>query len=254
MMRSSARAAKLRQIAEVLRKLPAEANPKKGAEDGYVQGKAGEYLFEAIKLGAFSEARWTEFRIELQRWKRQGSYREGVVGGHWWAFVNAADWLRTHIAKLPIQADWPSDDPEPNERLRYACPIIADLIELDADRLEQSEGHLLLDGQRAADKPDDTGLVQNPSDRNAYRPASKIIAEHYKLASDDKALRRILQDNPEIRRWKPYRQRLSVHIGDWLDYVDRTAPRPSSKSDDWQPDADEIERRKAAIRQKNSGK
>ncbi|HEX2972660.1 MAG TPA: hypothetical protein VHP11_10025 [Tepidisphaeraceae bacterium] len=73
------------------------------------------------------------------------------------------------------------------------------------------------------DTPDATGLVAGPMDKNAYRPANKIINEHPDVAKDIKALNRILAAHPEIRRWKPRQNRLSVHAGDWLKYVDAQA-------------------------------
>jgi len=70
------------------------------------------------------------------------------------------------------------------------------------------------------DRPDKKGFVQNPTDPAAYQAAAKICADHPTHAPTTKALRRILDQHPEIRRWKPTKQRLSVHLGDWHKYLE----------------------------------
>ncbi|MCX5676257.1 MAG: hypothetical protein NTX87_14725 [Planctomycetota bacterium] len=91
--------------------------------------------------------------------------------------------------------------------------------------LPQGEGQEVQDETGKApssptDKPDKQGMVKKPSDPAAYRAAARICADHHTHAPTIKALRRILDQHPEIRRWKPTKQRLSVHLGDWHKYLE----------------------------------
>jgi len=65
---------------------------------------------------------------------------------------------------------------------------------------------------------DDKGNVTNPKDPSAYTSASQIIKEDSAIAFDIRELHRILKMNPWIRRWKPGKQRLKIHLGDWTKY------------------------------------
>lgn len=97
------------------------------------------------------------------------------------------------------------------------------------------------------DVPDAEGFVRNPSDETVYRSAYKIIADYPAVAIDIKHLNKILAENPEIRRWKPRKNRLSVHLGDWQRYVDSK----SEKTDDgWNDDPAEVEKAKAEVKKR----
>jgi len=99
---------------------------------------------------------------------------------------------------------------------------------------------------RPGDTPDETGLVSDPSDRAAYRPASKLLADYLAVAPTMKALDSILMKHPEIRRYKPSKQRRSIHLGDWQKYVDQLKEH-TLDSDGFVRDPVEIEERKALI-------
>jgi hypothetical protein len=97
--------------------------------------------------------------------------------------------------------------------------------------------------EEAASKPDAKGLVQAPSDRRAYLPASKIVSEHTNVVASLKKLNQLLKKNPSIRRWQPTRQRLMVHEGDFRRHIRERGGKPL---EDFTADemSDELERRK----------
>ena len=96
------------------------------------------------------------------------------------------------------------------------------------------------DEQPADDTPDDKGFVKNPSDKSLYRAANKIVADSH-IVQNPRELNAILAKHPEIRRWKPSKQRLCVHTIDWLAYIDGLGGK-------WADDKHEIECRTAEIR------
>jgi hypothetical protein len=117
-------------------------------------------------------------------------------------------------------------------------------------RANKSEG----DGAKSDAPPDEqaetidaTGLVTNPKDETAYRPATDVLRNHTPaaVAVTYKQFTAILERHPEIRRWIPRPQRLSVHLADWLDYV-RKETRQVDK-DGLLANQFEIEARKAEI-------
>jgi len=94
------------------------------------------------------------------------------------------------------------------------------------------------------EKRDEKGFVEAPSDPDAYRAANKILADFPVQAPTYKDLTRILEAHPEIRRWKPSKHRLSVHLGDWQKYVES---RTASDPDGFLRDETEIAKRKAQV-------
>jgi hypothetical protein len=91
-----------------------------------------------------------------------------------------------------------------------------------------SDGEGKKNAVNLGDGPDARGLVADPSDKHAYRAASKIISEHSDVAKNIKALNRILANHSDIRRWKPNNQRLMVHLGDWMMYIDNQKAHPAA--------------------------
>ena len=106
--------------------------------------------------------------------------------------------------------------------------------------------------QGACDRPDANGYVKNPSDPSSYRSAKDILNKHWGLEKTDKQLRRVLKEHPEIRRWRPKAQRLSIHISDWFAHLDKEKGHISD--DGWVPDPAEIERQKMEILRSKSPK
>jgi hypothetical protein len=95
---------------------------------------------------------------------------------------------------------------------------------------------------RSEDTADENGNVLAPADERTYRPASKIVSDNSSIVADIKALKKLLAAHPEIRRWKPRANRLSVHIVDWQHFLDQ------QRRDGWDDNPDGVERRKADIR------
>jgi hypothetical protein len=56
-------------------------------------------------------------------------------------------------------------------------------------------------------------------DPTAYRPAKEFMNGDYK------AINKVLEDNPWIRRRKPNKQRLLIHAGDWQEYIHKKQSR-----------------------------
>jgi hypothetical protein len=87
-------------------------------------------------------------------------------------------------------------------------------------------------GGKADEEPDERGLVRSPPDETAYFPAKTILEEHtppellgrkggLDYERDYKAWKALLDERPEIRRWKPQPQRLMIHLADWMRFVQR---------------------------------
>ena len=112
--------------------------------------------------------------------------------------------------------------------------------------LERDGEELAADEEERWDRA--TGVVENPSDESAYRSATWIVREYPKHVSDPKALHKVLRMHTQIRRWKPSPQRLSIHLGDWLDFIKNRYRSNGNASAD--PSHDEIERRKKEIRER----
>ncbi len=73
------------------------------------------------------------------------------------------------------------------------------------------------------DIPDQDGFVENPSDKTIYLSAKRIRKDYPSLADPHRRLMRILNSHPEIRRWRPHENRLCIHFGDWLAFVESQA-------------------------------
>ena len=94
---------------------------------------------------------------------------------------------------------------------------------------------------RQIDTPDPKGFVVAPSDVKAYLPAARIIDSHWpipplpKVANRNKALLKVLDDHPDIWRWRPtdderktYKLKnckLMVHLGRWQHYINSQKTR-----------------------------
>ena len=104
---------------------------------------------------------------------------------------------------------------------------------------------------KATETIDAYGYVTNPKDPTAYVAASDALRKHTPaaLATTYKQFRAILDKHPEIRRWQVRKNRLSVHLADWTDYVQKETSLVDS--DGLLADQFEIEARKADIRRKN---
>lgn len=102
-----------------------------------------------------------------------------------------------------------------------------------------------------SDRPDDHGFVALPADTTAYLPAADILSDHTppEICTTHKQLRAILDKHPEIKRWRPRSNRLSVHLADWRMFV-KEQEANSGKGD---PDESAIADRKATIRRATSG-
>ena len=125
-MNEHERAVFLRQIAAELRKLSV-AEPKGGAiskEDN----EAAHCLRQAFHLGAFASAQWYRFDYEYKH--NLANFQDAP---EYLAFHFAIKWLKEHPDVHRIPSPWPEGDPGPHEDLRYGCPLLAELIERDAD-------------------------------------------------------------------------------------------------------------------------
>ncbi|MCZ6654694.1 MAG: hypothetical protein O7D91_16920 [Planctomycetota bacterium] len=103
-----------------------------------------------------------------------------------------------------------------------------------------------------ADGPDEHGFVAQPADATGYVRASDVLNHHtpLKTCTTHRQLVAILKKHPEIKRWKPRSNRLSVHVADWRKFVKKR----EANSGGADPDESKIEERKAAIRKSTYGK
>ena len=103
-----------------------------------------------------------------------------------------------------------------------------------------------------ANRPDEYGFVAQPADATEYVPASDVLNDHTppEGCMTYRQLVAILKKHPEIKRWKPRRNRLSVHVSDWQMFV----KKQEANSGGADPDESKIEERKAAIRKSTYGK
>jgi hypothetical protein len=101
-----------------------------------------------------------------------------------------------------------------------------------------------------SDAPDASGLVLSPLDLSAYRPAMKLVVDFPNIVPDLKELNQILTKHPEIRRYKPRDNRLSVHLVDWQKFVDTFHPT----SDGWDENPQNNKIRADQIRKNREGK
>jgi len=53
-------------------------------------------------------------------------------------------------------------------------------------------------------------------DESAYVPAKKLLGGRFRHYTQ---IKRVLKKNPQIRSHKPTSQRLSIHLGDWRQYL-----------------------------------
>ena len=112
------------------------------------------------------------------------------------------------------------------------------------------------------DKPNATGYVARPSDPSVYVPIKTIRADHCDgiALATIKVISRVVEDfSANSVRWTrplskktgtPHPQRRSVHLSDWLAYVNQSKARPPSTTEGGFPDLapDEIDARKTAVR------
>lgn len=104
------------------------------------------------------------------------------------------------------------------------------------------------DRQHARACPDERGYVKAPMDEAAYVAAKDILKSHMppQVGRTHKHLVAILKRHPEIKRWQPRINRLSVHLADWYAYLERRRGEPAAADSDagWPSfgDADVAER------------
>ena len=88
-------------------------------------------------------------------------------------------------------------------------------------------------GTSNLDNPNEKGYVENPADPSSYIPARIIRTKHTPkgMVIDDKALGLIVEDfttnkirwtRPKTKNGKPHSKRRSVHIVDWMKYVEKS--------------------------------
>ncbi|MCK6458102.1 MAG: hypothetical protein L6Q92_16430 [Phycisphaerae bacterium] len=109
------------------------------------------------------------------------------------------------------------------------------------------------------DKPDKRGYVESPAHPKDYVPATDILATHTPVGLpitmdrlvaiiEDYDSNRVRWTRPRAKNGRPMRNRRSVHVGDWAQYVKRRLP---PRDADGYPtltkaEIDDIESRKAA--------
>lgn len=72
-----------------------------------------------------------------------------------------------------------------------------------------------------AEQIDHRGYVTNLTDTSSYLPFTKIVSDHAPTADvSEYQLRRIITESPSIRKWKPSKQRLFVHLVEWIKFRD----------------------------------
>jgi hypothetical protein len=105
----------------------------------------------------------------------------------------------------------------------------------------------------AVESVDAAGYVTDPADPSAYLAASEVRLTHTPaaLATTHKRLLAILSKHPDIKRWRPRKNRLSVHLADWLAFVKRETEQLDG--DGLLANQFEVEARTAKIRRKKSG-
>ena len=71
-------------------------------------------------------------------------------------------------------------------------------------------------------------------DEVAYVPARDIRNNHMppQLGRTHKHLVAILKRHPEIKRWRPRKNRLCVHLADWYAYLERRSDEPAAADGD----------------------
>lgn len=107
-------------------------------------------------------------------------------------------------------------------------------------------------GSNAEESVDVAGNVTNPRDPTAYFPANETRLKHghAALAVTHKQFMAILRQHPEIKRWHPRKNRLLVHLADWLAFVKSQTEQLGS--DGLLADQMEIEARIAGLRRRKS--
>ncbi|MDA0810000.1 MAG: hypothetical protein O2945_22405 [Planctomycetota bacterium] len=118
-------------------------------------------------------------------------------------------------------------------------------------------------------EPNSNGYVRNPPDGSAFVSKSEILSKHTPttLRVSDKRLTEILANYAVNKvRWtrpisgttgKPHPQRLSIHLTDWVQFVDRATKSVDTDEDgecEISPTPAEIEQRMAEIRSSKAGK
>jgi hypothetical protein len=142
----------------------------------------------------------------------------------------------------------------------YAAKIADSSI---CDSTESSDATMTrkLDGE-----PNSDGCVCNPADDSAYVSKSEILSKHAPttLRITNKRLTDILANYAVNNvRWtrpisgttgKPHPQRLSIHLTDWVQFVDRATKSADAGECEISPTPAEIEQRMAEIRRSKAGK
>lgn len=123
---------------------------------------------------------------------------------------------------------------DPSERNRIRAIALAQRTAYGHDRRAEAK--------RLESEPDATGYVANPIDVGAFVPMKEILTNHAKAPGlNEKVCKRIILDYPANHvRWTrplnkaglPMRIRLSVHLEDWLQCLDRRKALPVSPVDE----------------------
>ncbi len=113
------------------------------------------------------------------------------------------------------------------------------------------------DRQNARACPNERGFVKAPTDEAAYVPAKDILNNHMptQLGQTHKHLVAILDRHPEIKRWRPRKNRLCVHLAGWYAYLERRSDEPAAADSDaqWLPlSVAEVAERAAQMRAEKS--
>ncbi len=122
---------------------------------------------------------------------------------------------------------------DPNDVRDYASAAIA----FYAKETDASGGDT---GGKPAPKPE--------GDRTAYRPAKEFVGLH-RMDTHTKLVR-FLKDRPEIRTFKPAKNRLTVHAGDWHAYWSKQSDADFAAMDTDAINAVGKEQRQAEIRER----
>lgn len=173
--------------------------------------------------------------------------RRSGSGYSWQRIVNMG-WPGFTYKKALVKGDIRTHLLRTYERVRAGFPSLVapdDIYRICIPRLLlTNEGRSLLAWHRQSNDTmrearDENGFVKNPLDPTAYCPATRIIQDFPTQVKDLRHLNEILQKNVRIRRWKPRKNRLSVHLGDWRAYVDNL----TRSSDGWSSSDSDIEAR-----------
>lgn len=183
-------------------------------------------------------------------------------------------WLKTHRRRVSMREMYDAAHGDARLRakldgesgwwahLRFTAEYNRNRTKAAPSAGSQSPNVLPADAVSQGDKPDEHGYVGLPDDPAAYVPAVEILARHTpadllpismdRLVAiiEDYDANRVRWTRPRTKNGRPRQNRRSVHLGDWAAYVNR---RLAAEKDGFprltEAEIEEIERRKAAIRE-----